>query len=148
MRTLFLVSAALAAAAIPSVPAAAQTFSGHNVTIHRGGSLIEDGRRFDRRFPRGFVSDGRRFDCDFRRNRRGERDDRRRDRVRRDCDVLVGGGFYGGEWALYNNRSWEHDSYNDWWHERPWRSYPRWMQSGTCDRLWWGGGGWQCGGRR
>src|SRR5688572_25079773 len=37
--------------------------------------------------------------------------------------------YYGGEWALYNNRSFEPESYNDWWHERPNRSLPRWTQN-------------------
>jgi hypothetical protein len=32
-------------------------------------------------------------------------------------DVVM--DWYGGEWALYNNRSWAPDSYNDWWHDRP-----------------------------
>ena len=58
--------------------------------------------------------------------------------------------YYGGEWALYNNRSWNADSYNDWWHERPERAYPRWVRqqqrSGQCteDRMWWSGSGWRC----
>ena len=52
---------------------------------------------------------------------------------------------YGGEWALYNNRSWESDSYNDWWHDRPERAYPRWMMNNqNCARMWWSGGGWRC----
>lgn len=57
---------------------------------------------------------------------------------------------YGGEWAEYNNRGWDPDSYNDWWHDRPDRAYPRWVQesrqSGTCtpDRMWWSGAGWHC----
>lgn len=40
---------------------------------------------------------------------------------------------------------WKHDSFNDWWHERPHRAYPRWMQNNQqCDRRWWGGGVWRC----
>jgi hypothetical protein len=72
------------------------------------------------------------------------RHDRRRDRRR--GDVVVLGGFgYGGEWALYNNRTFEPDSYNDWWHERTERSYPRWLQNNqNCERRWWGGGTWRC----
>jgi len=43
------------------------------------------------------------------------------------------------------NRSWEADSYNDWWHDRPDRAYPRWMtHNENCDRIWWSGGGWRC----
>lgn len=76
----------------------------------------------------GFVAPGRRGSFD---------------RRHRGSDLLVG-GIVGGEWALYNNRTFEPDSYNDWWHERPWRSYPRWVTSNKCDRLWWGGGTWRC----
>ena len=54
-------------------------------------------------------------------------------------------GWYGGDWAYYNNRSFEPDSYNDWWHDRPDRAFPRWMQNNqNCARLWWSGGGWRC----
>jgi hypothetical protein len=54
-------------------------------------------------------------------------------------------GWYGGDWAYYNNRSFSSDSYNDWWHDRPDRAFPRWMQSNqNCARLWWSGGGWRC----
>jgi hypothetical protein len=67
-------------------------------------------------------------------------------RHRRDDAMVVGDlGYYGGEWALYNNRSWEPDSYNDWWHDRPDRSFPRWMAGNQdCARKWWSGGGWRC----
>lgn len=62
------------------------------------------------------------------------RDDRRH---RRNTVVVDGGGYYyGGEWALYNNRSWASDSYNDWWHDNPERAFPRWVTSGQCARQW------------
>ena len=54
---------------------------------------------------------------------------------------------YGGEWARYNNRGWDSDSFNDWWHDRPDRAYPRWVQHNqncTPDRMWWSGSGWHC----
>lgn len=74
------------------------------------------------------------------RNRHG------RDRHRRLTGTVVVGDWYGGEWALNNNRSWEPDSFNDWWHDRPDRAYPRWFQNNqNCDRMWWGGGAWRCG---
>ena len=63
------------------------------------------------------------------------------------CD---GWAYADGQWALYNNRSWAPDSYNDWWNDRPDRAYPRWVQEqhmrGTCtpDRMWWSGSGWHC----
>jgi hypothetical protein len=78
--------------------------------------------------------------------------DGHRQQVRRDSRFACGGGsaYADGEWALYNNRSWAADSYNDWWHDRPDRAFPRWVQEqqtrGTCDpsRVWWSGSGWHC----
>jgi hypothetical protein len=69
----------------------------------------------------------------------------RRDRGgARGCGTAVF-DVYGGEWAQYNNRTFDSDSYNDWWHDRPDRAFPRWMQSNQdCARLWWSGGGWRC----
>lgn len=58
-----------------------------------------------------------------------------------------GWAYADGEWALYNNRSWDSDSYNDWWHDRPDRAFPRWVrhnQNCTPDRMWWSGSGWHC----
>jgi len=81
--------------------------------------------------------------------RRDHRDGRR-DRGFSCCDGAFGWSYVDGQWALYNNRSWEPDSYNDWWNDRPDRAYPRWVQeqrrSGTCDpdRVWWSGSGWHC----
>ena len=66
-------------------------------------------------------------------------------RSRHRGDVVAVTHSYGGEWALYNNRSSAPDSYNDWWHDRPDRAYPRWIQSNQdCKRVWWSGGGWRC----
>ena len=124
MRGVLLVSAA-ALAAISAAPAAAQhwsnpgTIAAANVTVHRGGP---DAGRFDH------WRDGRR---DGRRDRRHHR------------------GFEGGVWLNqyvdYRDRTFEHDSYNDWWHERPHRAYPRWVADNqNCDRRWWSGGVWRC----
>jgi hypothetical protein len=56
-----------------------------------------------------------------------------------------------GDGVIYIDRdyqgdsAWRSDSFNDWWHDRPERSYPRWMISNqNCDRMWWGGGAWRC----
>jgi len=69
----------------------------------------------------------------------------RNGRFRRGADVLAVTNWYGGEWAAYNNRGWQSDSYNDWWHDRPDRAFPRWVQHNQdCQRVWWGGGGWRC----
>ena len=63
-------------------------------------------------------------------------DHRRVDRCR--SDVVM--DWYGGEWALYNNRSFAPDSYNDWWHDRPDRAYPAWMRHNRdCQRQWFSG---------
>jgi len=68
----------------------------------------------------------------------GFRHDRRRHR-----------GFDGAAF-LYDREyqgdtAWRHDSYNDWWHERPHRSYPAWMsRNQNCERMYWSGGGWRC----
>lgn len=128
MRNLLLATAALlAAAAIPASPAQAQSsgsaaFAG--VSSHRhGGSSV--------RIHNGFVSGP------------GDRQGRRHGRF--DDDAAIGTWYEGGEWALYNNRTWEPDSYNDWWHDRPDRAFPRWMaNNGGCQRMWWSGGGWRC----
>jgi hypothetical protein len=121
MRTLSIAIAVSAAAVAMATPAQAQRWSdpgfqaAANVTVHRDGPRHRLGDAF--RAP----ADDRRFD----RRRRG--------------GVEVGYGWYGGEWALYNNRSWEADSYNDWWHDRPDRAYPRWVSQNRrgCDRGQW-----------
>lgn len=131
MRTLLLAAAAsIAAIAIPATPAQADGRDGF-----RGKA--------------NFVASGD-SRCDVG-DRRGHHD-RRRGHDRRDrrafCDVFI--PWYGGEWALYNNRSFEPDSFNGWWHDRPDRAYPRWVQearrTGNCapDRMWWSGSGWHC----
>ncbi|HZU51504.1 MAG TPA: hypothetical protein VE968_06485 [Sphingomicrobium sp.] len=70
-------------------------------------------------------------------------DDRRRSR----------GAFaypYAGDYydAAYDiNESWDPGSFNDWWHDRPDRAYPRWVwHNRHCsqDRMWWSGAGWRC----
>ena len=60
-------------------------------------------------------------------------------------DGFVGGGYgygYGME-----DRTFEPDSYNDWWHDRPARAYPRWVQdNANCapERMWWHGDTLRC----
>lgn len=50
--------------------------------------------------------------------------------------------------AYYDiDRSWDSDSFNDWWHDRPDRAYPRWVwHNRHCseDRMWSSGAGWRC----
>jgi len=119
MKMLLATAAALAIAAFSAGTASADTRSSHGVRIHSGSD-----------FDRG-------------RDRFGDFDRRDRRRHRGDTDVIL--SHWGGEWALYNNRSFESDSYNDWWHDRPDRAYPRWLSNGGSDRIWWSGGGWRGG---
>ena len=66
------------------------------------------------------------------------------------ADVLAGyssgyaGGYYdGGDYDA--NRSFSPDSWNDWWHERPDRAFPRWVRHNqNCERMWYSGAGWRC----
>jgi hypothetical protein len=60
--------------------------------------------------------------------------------------IIIGDyGYRGGNWADANNRGFEADSYNDWWHDRPDRSMPRWLsQNQGCERRWWSSAGWRC----
>jgi hypothetical protein len=132
-------AAAAAAFAAPATAAAADRWSdpafiaAASVTVHRGMS----GAVWNSSSRSGHIG---RFDRD-------DRDDRDHDRRRhrRDVDIDYVTSVYGGEWALYNNRSWEPSSYNDWWHERPDRAFPRWMQNNqACERQFWTGAGWRC----
>ena len=116
-------AAALAVATIALSPATAEVSTSKGVTIHRGSDGGHgDWRRGDHRRHRhdgsgsGVVADNPGLD------------------PRARTDVLM--ETYGGEWALYNNRTWEPDSYNDWWHDNPARSFPRWVTSGMCERKW------------
>ena len=89
--------------------------------------------------PSVSISSG--LHADF--GRFGHRHDRRRHR-----DVAVGlvGPWYDSR-DFDGNRSFDPDRWNDWWHERPRRAYPAWVQHNegcTPDRMWWGGGVWRC----
>ena len=67
---------------------------------------------------------GRGFDRDFRHRRR----------LRGSDTVIVYDRGYQGDSA------WKPNSFNDWWHERTERSYPRWLQNNAnCERKWWAG---------
>jgi hypothetical protein len=121
------------AVAMPAAPAAAQ-----NVTqFSDSGNGSRDSRGNFGDFVGG--GGGRFQGCD------GVRDGRGRRGRGGSCDISVGTWVNAGEWALYNNRTWESDSYNDWWHDRPDRAYPRWMSNNqNCQRQYWSGGGWRC----
>jgi hypothetical protein len=142
MHVKLLAAAAIGAAlTLAAMPAQAQDWRGAD----RGSFRFDghrDGSRFDGR------RDGSRFAC-----RDGDRRDMRdvrRDRERDFRCFSDGFAYADGDWALYNNRTWEPDSYNDWWNDRPDRAFPRWVLEqharGTCepDRMWWSGSGWHC----
>jgi len=60
--------------------------------------------------------------------------------------IHVGDGV-GFAYSGYNdygdydaNRSFDPDLWNDWWHERPERAFPRWMRHNRdCARMWYSG---------
>lgn len=137
MQRLLLVSAALFATAIIS-PAQAQQFAASGFSGHHG---------HHRSSPQFTGRDDRGFDCDVRSDRR-DRHDGRRDRRRSDDCVIVGGNLGYLDYGDYDaNRSFDPNLWNDWWHDRPDRSYPRWVQQNqNCepDRMWWSGSGWHC----
>jgi len=124
--------AAAAAILFSAAPASAQHWSdpnfiaAANVQVHRGGPA----QSFANGSHMGFPDWQRRSGPDRPRHHRGD-------------------GF-GGVWGYYEadvNRSWEADSFNDWWHDRPDRAFPRWVKTnGGCapDRMWWSGSGWRC----
>lgn len=117
-RLLFAVAAPLAALAFSASPAAAQSLAG-------GPSIPSSG---------GFASADRGWDGHGGRHRRS-----------RGVTIWSGGAWASDAWAEYNNRSWQSDSFNDWWHDQPERAFPRWLQNNQdCQRIWWSGGGWRC----
>lgn len=119
MQTMLLGAAALAAFAVSAAPAGAQDFGGS------GLSAAPDARSGHRGFDRD------------------DRDDRhdRRDRRRHRGDRFT----YFGDREYQGDTLWRSDGFNDWWHERPHRSYPAWVsRNRNCERMWWSGGDWRC----
>ena len=56
-----------------------------------------------------------------------------------------GGDIFLGDWEYTGNQVWRSDSFNDWWHERPDRAYPAWVQRNRdCQRKWWSGDSLRC----
>jgi hypothetical protein len=136
MKSMLLVAAAsLAALMVPGASAQALNNGSH----FRNGPSAPPGpfvsrRSFEDRFGAGFACDGRdmhRRDGHARRGFDG-------------CAVFPAGlGYFDQD----INSSWEPDSFNDWWNDRPDRAYPRWIshnQDCTPDRMWWSGSGWHC----
>lgn len=80
--------------------------------------------------------------ADWGRDQRGG-GDFRRDRDRREGngqgDVFFGYRDYQGDTL------WRSGGFNDWWHDRPDRAFPRWVGTNqNCERMWWSGSGWRC----
>jgi hypothetical protein len=123
MKSMMLAAAiAVAAVAASAGPTQAREFRGSGQTIARQG-----------------------FACDGLARGSFHGNDRMRDHRRAVCNSDTIMDVYGGEWALYNNRSWEADSYNDWWHDRPDRAYPAWMRHNEgCQRMWFAGDTLRC----
>ena len=120
------IAAALAAAL--ATPAQAESRNdGSLPTVHRGSDGNHGDWRRDHRRDRD-----RRRDGDF----RHDRDDRRD----RDDDSVF---YYDRIWD--GGTAWRADSFNDWWHDNPHRSSPRWVSDNRgCRQMWWGNGGWRC----
>ena len=125
-------AAIVTALAVSAAPAPAQQFAGTRGLTGRPPSRV-----IVNPSPGQFAC----RDGDFRRMRRDGRFN---------CSFGDSFAYADGEWALYNNRAFEPDSYNDWWNDRPDRAFPRWVREqrarGTCDpdRMWWSGAGWHC----
>jgi hypothetical protein len=120
MRALLALAAAtIAAVALPVSSASAADRDGAFTGIP--STSVQSG------FGGGFV-DG--FDRGFRRDRRS---------IRGTDTVIVYDRDYQGDTA------WRAESFNDWWHERPNRSYPAWvLRNRDCQRMWWDGAALRC----
>lgn len=119
MRTLLLAIATLAIAAPASADAQSSPgmqFSARSGSGHHGGGFGNHDRRRDGRH------DGR--------------------RNRRNGDGVV---FYDNYYEYRGDSAWKSDSFNDWWHDRPDRAYPRWVANNqNCERKWFAGDTLRC----
>jgi hypothetical protein len=120
MRGVILILAAAAAVSSLPAPASAERH-GSRWSSHRSQPHVRVHRDGDRRAFPDFVS--------------GER---QRDRRARG-DVFFPYRDYQGD------SLWRSDSFNDWWHDRPDRAFPRWVANNRdCQRRYWAGGDWRC----
>jgi hypothetical protein len=128
-RALLGLAAGAAVIASPLCPAAAQSFTSSGLNSFSGSRdihvLVPNTPGNARLGAPG--RDGR--------HRRDGRDDR------------VGDNSAGWAYSGYNdygdydaNRSFAEDKWNDWWHDRPDRAFPRWMsRNQNCQRPWYSG---------
>jgi len=107
MRTFLLGIASLALAA--PIPAAAQSAQGTQFSFRSGSG-----------HHGGFGNHG-----GF---------DRRDGRRHRGGDSIV---YYDDYREYQGDSAWKSESFNDWWHDRPDRAYPRWVTANqNCQRKW------------
>lgn len=114
------------------IPAAASLAAIGALAIPAAPAEAEAGATVSARGDRGHGGSGGDVRGDF---RHGDRDLRDHRRFRGGLVFLD----YGGP------RLHREERVDDWWHDKPWRAYPRWMQGNrNCERIWWSGGGWRC----
>jgi len=127
MRTLMFAIASLAIAAPVSADAQSapgMQFSARSGSGHHGGGFGNHDRRRDGRH------DGRN---DVFRDGRGDRGN---------FDGVV---YYDDYREYQGDSAWKSDSFNDWWHDRPDRAYPRWVTANqNCERQWYAGDTLRC----
>jgi hypothetical protein len=117
-----------AAAVAVAMPASAQSFAAASFTASSGVREFTSVAPFSRhgvRVHRGLDGrDGRHFP---------------EHRRMADYAYSYPGGYYDpGDYDA--NRSFDPDKWNDWWHERPERAFPRWMaRNRDCARQWYSG---------
>ena len=72
--------------------------------------------------------------------RRHPGDGRMHTRIHRGFGAAYAYSGYEDEGDFDGNRSFDPDKWNDWWHDRPDRAYPRWMtHNQDCARKWFSG---------
>jgi hypothetical protein len=53
--------------------------------------------------------------------------------------------YYDDYREYQGDSAWKSDSFNDWWHDRPDRAYPRWVTANqNCERKWFAGDTLRC----
>jgi hypothetical protein len=141
MIRVLLVPAALAAITLPAAAAPAQQFAAGPAFQ---SSAFGGDHRDRHAFPRWGSGDHRDRGLRCGAGDRRHHGDRRHNRRSDACDGIFGPWAYSDQDI---NESWRSDSYNDWWHDRPDRAFPRWVRHNrNCEpeRMWWSGEGWHC----
>jgi len=137
MRGVFHILAAVAAVSILPAPASAER---HGAQFSAG-----HGGQFSSRGSSGHGPSGVRIH----RGHHGDRHDRGRFDGLASADRDHNRRFRGDTFFPYRDYQgdslWRSDSFNDWWHDRPDRAFPRWVANNQdCQRRYWAGGDWRC----